>query len=443
MLKNSFIRNLALVVMLVALAAGVIHLFMLRFQTGDIYPAYSSLRSDPLGTRVFYDSLDNFDDLTLRRNYLPLHSLKSGPVAAFFYLGAEIPTADSIPTHTSDALDRLTRSGGRLVIAYLPISRKTDKMPGCQKANGDNPNPGNQAESDLQDSNPVPEPDSAPVLPPTPQDPQADPPAQDAPPPQMVSIKAHWGFEFACNDSLPVTDPDKENFTLEAHSRRPDLPAAISWHSNLYFKLIDKRWQTLYTVDENPVIIERPMGRGTVVLCADAFFISNEALGFERHPALLVWLLGGHSNIIFDESHLGIYQRPGVAGLLRQYRFDRFLGALALVALLFVWKNALYFVPPRREDISSEAAVVSDKDYTQGLTALLRRNITAGDILPVCAQEWEQTFKNDPHIKSGAAGHLRRLLQSESRSSAKKPDPVSGYRKISSLFKRLGVYSRK
>jgi hypothetical protein len=79
----------------------------------------------------------------------------------------------------AESRDLVTRSGGRLVIAYLPISRKTDKMPGCQKANGDNPNPGNQVESDLQDSNPVPVPNSAPVLSPT---------------PQMVSIKARWGF---------------------------------------------------------------------------------------------------------------------------------------------------------------------------------------------------------------------------------------------------------
>ena len=128
MLKNSTIRNLALLLLFVALLIGVIHLFILRFQTGDIYPAYSSLRSDPLGTRVFYDSLDNFSDITLQRNYHLLDSIKvKHPEATFFYLGAEIPVYDSIPQITSQALDRLTESGGRLVVSYLPVNQKVDK----------------------------------------------------------------------------------------------------------------------------------------------------------------------------------------------------------------------------------------------------------------------------------------------------------------------------
>ena len=50
--------------MLLALAvaalfvAGLIQLFLLRFKAGDVYPAYSSLRSDPLGTQVLFESLN-------------------------------------------------------------------------------------------------------------------------------------------------------------------------------------------------------------------------------------------------------------------------------------------------------------------------------------------------------------------------------------------------
>ena len=39
------------------LTLGLIRLFKLRFEAGDVYPAYSSLRSDPLGTMAFYESL--------------------------------------------------------------------------------------------------------------------------------------------------------------------------------------------------------------------------------------------------------------------------------------------------------------------------------------------------------------------------------------------------
>jgi hypothetical protein len=176
------------------------------------------------------------------------------------------------------------------------------------------------------------------------------------------------------------------------------------------------------------------------LLCADSYFISNEALRSERYPRLLSWLLGRHSRIIFDESHFGIYKQPGVAGLLRSLGFHWFIGALAVLALLFVWKSAVYFVPPRTEDILSAAEVASEKDATRGLIALLRRNISRRHILQVCGQEWEQTFKKDKRIQAGAAEQMQRVLQTEFNASKKKSDPVNGYRKITSLFKRMGIY---
>ena len=170
-------------------------------------------------------------------------------------------------------------------------------------------------------------------------------------------------------------------------------------------------------------------------------FLSNEALRSERHPQLLVWLLGRQSKIIFDESHFGIYKHPGVASLLRTYGFHWFLGALALLALLFVWKSAVHFVPPCKEIQSSQAEIVSEKDYTQGLIALLRRNISSRKILSVCGLEWEQTFQKDKRIKSNAVEQMKRILQTESNSSQKKADSVAGYRKICDVFKRIGIYN--
>ena len=55
---------------------GVVKLFLLRFQAGDVYPAYSSLRSDPLGSRAFYRSLQNLNKAAVSRNYLRLQNLK-------------------------------------------------------------------------------------------------------------------------------------------------------------------------------------------------------------------------------------------------------------------------------------------------------------------------------------------------------------------------------
>ena len=443
LLKNRSIRTAALILLIISLLVGVVHLFNLRFQAGDIYPAYSSLRSDPLGTRAFYDSLNNFNEFAVQRNFYRLHSLEVGADDVWFYLGVGIPGNDQVSERISQDLDRLTESGGRLVISYLPVNKTNEKSPCGEKedAGPDPPESSTANQNRKHDQAREKEPTTAPA---DDSDKLKDDrlkknPSED----KLVSIKEHWGFGFSYHDNLPVKSKDQKYLILEATSQRPDLPAAISWHTNLYFELFDDRWQTLYSVDDKPVIIQRPMGLGTLVLCADSYFISNEALRSERHPQLLAWLLGRHSRIIFDESHFGIYKHPGVAGLLRNFGFHWFFVALVLLALLFVWKSAVYFVPPRPEDILSAAEVVSEKDSTQGLIALLRRNISDRKILQVCGQEWEQAFKKDKRIKSGAVEQMQRILQTEFNASKKQSDPVGGYRKIASLFKRIGIYRGK
>ena len=57
-------------VSLALFAAGLAHLFKLRFDVGDIYPEYSSLRSDPLGTMALYEGLERIPALSVRRDFL-------------------------------------------------------------------------------------------------------------------------------------------------------------------------------------------------------------------------------------------------------------------------------------------------------------------------------------------------------------------------------------
>ena len=403
------IRSILLALLLVAFFLGVGHLFVLRFETGDVYPAYSSLRSDPLGTRVLYESLKNLADLSPRRNYHFLHSLKPEPDTTFFYLGTSADDHHPVPKELIEVFDRLAQSGGRLVVSFLPMKpkwspeAKPQKEPESQKIE----NVRYRQESDKN---------------------------------SRLSVKRRWGVDFEFNRNLPVKDG--RFMALDALSNRPDLPPAISWHSNLYFVLLDEDWQVLYTCEGRPVIIERPFGRGSLVLCADSFFISNEALQSERQPQLLAWLLGCHSNIVFDEAHFGIYKQPSVATLLRHYRFYRVLGVLAVLAVLFVWKNAVYFVPPRKEDLPTGTDVISDKDYTQGLITMLRRNIPGSDILRVCGQEWERTFKNDKRVQPKVFERVKEILRTQAPSAKKRVDvdAVNGYRKISRAVQRTKRY---
>jgi len=78
--------------------------------------------------------------------------------------------------------------------------------------------------------------------------------------------------------------------------------------------------------------------------------------------------------------------------------------------------------------------IISEKNDSRGLVALLRRNIAGHKILQVCGQEWERTFRKDKRIQPGAFEQVRTILQMESQTSPKKADSVKGYRKISRMI---------
>jgi len=394
--KNKTMAGVIMALLLLIFVVGVARLFILRFESGDVYPAYSSLRSDPLGTRALYESLENIDSVMVGRNYRPLESLEFEPETTFFYFGSAASDNDWVPEKLVKVFDRLTQSGGRLVLTFLPVTKSNSAAPPRENSESQRVEGGRGS--------------------------------KDSGPDKLVSIKKHWGIGLAFKENLPLKD-DK-HLAIEATSTRTDLPPVISWHTNLYFDLFENVWQPLYSYEGLPLIVERSYGKGSILLCADSFFISNEALWSERHPQLLVWLIGGNSKIIFDETHFGIYKQPSVAQLLRHYRFHWFFAALVVLALLFIWKSTSYFVPPPQDDVLAGADVVSEKDYTQGLIALLRRNIVGSQVLQVCAREWEQTFKKNPRIRAAAFEHVKGIIETESNASKKSKDPVPGYQKI-------------
>jgi hypothetical protein len=65
-------RALLLVILLAVFTWGVLRLLGDEFSTGGFYPEYSSLRADPLGTKLLFDSLSRLPELHLERNYVPL-----------------------------------------------------------------------------------------------------------------------------------------------------------------------------------------------------------------------------------------------------------------------------------------------------------------------------------------------------------------------------------
>ena len=113
----------------------------------------------------------------------------------------------------------------------------------------------------------------------------------------------------------PATTAVK-TITDEPLAGTENLPQRISWHTAVYFDDLDDSWRVIYSAEGRPVIVERSYGNGSLVLLADTFFISNEALRSERYPELLAWTVGPNTRLIFDETHLDIRKQPGVLSLI-------------------------------------------------------------------------------------------------------------------------------
>jgi len=234
--------------------------------------------------------------------------------------------------------------------------------------------------------------------------------------------------------------PADKAFSVRTDSstdRVKNLPQTISWHTALYFDALEDGWQRIYTAAGRPVIIERPFGQGSLVLSADSFFLSNEAMRSERHPQLLAWLLGDSANVVFDETHFGILRHPGVLDLIQRYRFYWFILTVAVLAGLFVWKNSVAFLPPPKTSrLQAGKDVISDRDSTQGLISLLRRNIPTRRILQTCAAEWQRSVQPERWLESDRVMQIKSVFQKIETQPPKSIDPVSGYRQISKIISK-------
>ena len=384
---------------------GTARLFELRFKSGDVYPPYSSLRADPLGSKAYFEGLASIESLSASRNFRSISRLGSGRGTTFFLLGMHEHDLESVPENYFKAITHFVASGGRLAISFFPIKKQkrsagkkaeTDEHASETGCNG-------QTESDLK----------------KPQD-------------RFLSLIDYWGINFNYR-----TKPwENKQAARAAKAYADELPEFISSHTALSFDELGDAWKPVYSRDGFPVLIERQFGSGTVVFVADSYLFSNEALLKDRHPGLLTWLVGENRSVIFDESHFGIRENAGVAGLARKYRLQWFFFGLVIVSGLFVWKNSAVFVPPSDDSRTAGRDVASEKDYTAGLVSLLRRNISSGDILGVCFREWEKSSAADRKRPDEMIKQVKAVIDTESQLTSHKADPVKGYQAICEICNR-------
>jgi hypothetical protein len=207
------------------------------------------------------------------------------------------------------------------------------------------------------------------------------------------------------------------------------FPLFLPWRSALYFQAIDDAWQVRYTRAGKPVFMERKWGEGSIVLASDTYFLSNEAMRDDRHPALLAWLAGPNRHVIFDESHFGLVTPPGIIDLIYRLRLQGFLAVLGVLGALYGWMSLMAPVPRRETAAIEFTAATRGREAFSGMVSLLRRSVPPADLLARCHAEWKDTLPLlGPRAKS-AAGAVEQEVHA-ARGEATPEEIVESYRRL-------------
>lgn len=356
MLKR-FLSLAALLLLAALFFAAVGDICVLRFRRGDVYPLYSSLRSDPVGVKALYDALAAMDGLQVQRNYRPLHKLQPKEPCTLFYLGANLGG----DTEDWDDLWRLALAGNRVVIAFQPTTFVDEPKAKAKKS----PTP---AKKDAEKQAPK-EPD------------------ETAPAKKWIL----WADALRKMGAKVQKEKAWAGADLKAQASTPGTEPVISWHSLSWLQCSGTNQVPLYRCEEKPVIVEHPVGKGSFVFATDCYFLSNEALHEERAPRLLAAFAGENREILFDEFHLGSEEQSGISTLIREYRLEGVCLVFALLAALYVWKNATPMLP-RAEESPASGTVLAGRTASEGFVNLLRRSIPPSRIVGVCVEEWNSAF---------------------------------------------------
>ncbi len=213
------------------------------------------------------------------------------------------------------------------------------------------------------------------------------------------------------------------------------LPGQIPWRGPVFQQAPDP-WIPLYTRDGEPVLLQRTVGRGTVVVLASTELLTNDALRHDRQTALLAWLAGDASRILFDETHLGTRLDPGIMTLIRRYGLAGVVLSLLLVAALALWRNTTSLIPRRTAPRIGVDEVVTGHDATAAFTHLLQRSVSPPELLPLCLAEWQRSLPpNRPDLRRKAPA-LQDLINLEAARPRRAQDPVRIYRQIAELLSR-------
>ena len=395
---------------LIAFGLGLSALFSERLESGDVYPAYSSLRSDPLGCRALYGALDRDAEVEVGRAFARGDFRSQAPGATYLFLGIPATSFNLSETDMQD-IDTLARQGHRVAASFAPQAFSHGDAAGLRDQGLLAPEPRSAKADSTGDSGKVAGKIAYPRM--------WHPPGK---PRKAIAPKRPWGFRLR----MDTTFAEGARSSALALGNIPDT---VAWLSGLYFDSLSEGWYPAYTRNGLAVVIERKAGTGSMLLASDSYFASNEAQRGRPPARLAARMLGAGTRIWFDERHLGVRQDDAIADLLERHNLHWMLPSLLLLFGLFVWETRARLTPPSRRDSAMPAAT----DPRTAMAGLLRRNLGDRGVLSSGYALWKEAAARKRPPTAAEASEIQTIL---SRRPAGPYPLASAYAEIQAILNR-------
>jgi hypothetical protein len=116
--RRSFLLGWGAAAAVALLFLALFELLEKRVQTGDIYPVYSSLRSDAAGTKAYFESVSRLDGFSTERRFDPLRDFHGSGATLLLFGVPPGPLVTSVEVASS--YETIAAAGNRLVLT-LPV----------------------------------------------------------------------------------------------------------------------------------------------------------------------------------------------------------------------------------------------------------------------------------------------------------------------------------
>jgi len=396
------------------LIGGLAWLIHLRFESGHAYALRSSLRSDPLGSKALHDAYAELPVLQVSRNFVPLVQLQAlSPAATLLLLNT-----GGRQMHQLADFDRVVdfvERGGRLVIAMNPERVAYQHL-------GDERDEKNDSEADAQGDEATSE--------------AAD---DDAEKSSGYTRRSAQENELFWAGLALRHGAHEGGEALRAAAAAANLPQRIPWREGGVLVEFDEEvWSPVYQIDAEIVAAQRRFGAGSIVVLTDDYLFSNEALLKHRYAQLLAWVLEAQSALIFEETHLGVSERSGVATLMRRYGLEGFALACAGLMALIVWRGASPMLPPFTGR-ARDQVIRSEHSIEAGLGDLIQRSLPASAMPQLAFTAWQQSFirtQADQRFYAAELDEIEALLRAQDSLPARQRQPLVTHLKIKSIINR-------